>query len=129
MCSGEFIPGAYFLEKTMKISEETIDHVLKFTKDRDWTQFHNPKDLAISLSLEASELLELFQWLESEDAVRKNRDKMRDELADGIVYAIDMAEALGFDDLDSLIMDKMAKNAAKYPIEKAKGNSKKYNEL
>ena len=129
MCSGEFIPGAYFLENTMKISEETIDHVLKFTKDRDWTQFHNPKDLAISLSLEASELLALFQWLESEDAVRKNRDKMRDELADVIVYAIDMAEALGFDDLDSLIMDKMAKNAAKYPIEKAKGNSRKYNEL
>ena len=113
----------------MKISEETIDHVLKFTKDRDWTQFHNPKDLAISLSLEASELLELFQWLESEDAVRKNRDKMREELADVIVYAIDMAEALGFDDQDSLIMDKMAKNAAKYPIEKAKGNSRKYNEL
>ena len=113
----------------MKISEETIDHVLKFTKDRDWTQFHNPKDLAISLSLEASELLELFQWLESEDAVRKNRDKMREELADVIVYAIDMAEALGFDDLDSPIMDKMAQNAAKYPIEKAKGNSTKYNEL
>ena len=113
----------------MKISEETIDHVLKFTKDRDWTQFHNPKDLAISLSLEASELLELFQWLEREDAVRKNRDKMRDELADVIVYAIDMAEALGFDDLASLIMDKLAKKAAKYPIEKAKGNSRKYNEL
>ena len=112
-----------------ELSQKTIQQVLQFRDDRNWKQFHNPKDLAISVSLEASELLELFQWLESEDAVRKNRDKMRDELADVIVYAIDMAEALGFDDLDSLIMDKMAKNAAKYPIEKAKGNSRKYNEL
>lgn len=113
----------------MDIKKETIDYVLSFSEERDWRQFHNPKDLALSLSLEASELLELFQWLGSEEAVKKNRDKMREELADILVYAIDFAEALGFEDLNSLIMDKMKKNAEKYPLEKAKGSNKKYNEL
>lgn len=113
----------------MDISKETIEKVLAFRDERDWKQYHNPKDLAISLSLEASELLELFQWKSSEEAVEKNRDKMKAELADVIVYAIDMAEALGFDDLNSLILDKMKENEAKYPVEKAKGSNKKYNEL
>ena len=113
----------------MEISKETIDYVLAFSRDRDWEQFHNPKDLALSLSLEASELLELFQWLDSDEAVKQNRDKMRDELADVIVYALDFANALGFEDLNSLIRDKMKKNEAKYPLEKAKGSNKKYTEL
>ncbi|MGN1189913.1 MAG: nucleotide pyrophosphohydrolase [Candidatus Ornithospirochaeta sp.] len=113
----------------MDISKETIDYVLSFSEERDWKQYHNPKDLALSLSLEAAELLELFQWLDSDDAVKKNRDKMREELADIIVYALDFAEALGFDDLNSLIMDKMKKNAEKYPVSKAKGSNKKYTEL
>ena len=113
----------------MDISKETIDYVLSFSEERDWKQFHNPKDLALSLSLEASELLELFQWLSSDEAVKKNRDKMREELADIIVYALDFAEALGFDDLNSLIMDKMKKNAEKYPLSKSKGSNKKYTEL
>ncbi|MCI7606422.1 MAG: nucleotide pyrophosphohydrolase [Spirochaetales bacterium] len=113
----------------MDISKETIDYVLSFSEERDWKQYHNPKDLALSLSLEAAELLELFQWLDSDEAVKKNRDKMREELADIIVYALDFAEALGFDDLNSLIMDKMKKNAEKYPVSKAKGSNKKYTEL
>ena len=113
----------------MEISKETIDYVLAFSRDRDWEQFHNPKDLALSLSLEASELLELFQWLDSDEAVKRNRDKMREELADVIVYALDFANALGFEDLNSLIMDNMKKNEAKYPLEKAKGSNKKYTEL
>lgn len=113
----------------MEISKETIDYVLAFSRDRDWEQFHNPKDLALSLSLEASELLELFQWLDSDEAVKRNRDKMREELADVIVYALDFANALGFEDLNFLIMDKMKKNEAKYPLEKAKGSNKKYTEL
>ena len=113
----------------MEISKETIDYVLAFSRDRDWEQFQNPKDLALSLSLEASELLELFQWLDSDEAVKQNRDKMREELADVIVYALDFANALGFEDLNSLIMDKMKKNEAKYPLEKAKGSNKKYTEL
>lgn len=113
----------------MDISKETVDFVLAFSEERDWKQFHNPKDLALSLSLEASELLELFQWLDSDKAVEKNRDKMREELADIIVYALDFAEALGFEDLNALILDKMKKNAEKYPLEKAKGSNKKYSEL
>lgn len=113
----------------MDISKETIDYVLSFSEERDWKQYHNPKDLALSLSLEAAELLELFQWLDSDEAVKKNSDKMREELADIIVYALDFAEALGFDDLNSLIMDKMKKNAEKYPVSKAKGSNKKYTEL
>ncbi len=113
----------------MDISKETIDYVLSFSEERDWKQYHNPKDLALSLSLEAAELLELFQWLDSDEAVKKNRDKMREELADIIVYALDFAEALDFDDLNSLIMDKMKKNAEKYPVSKAKGSNKKYTEL
>ena len=113
----------------MEISKETIDYVLAFSRDRDWEQFHNPKDLALSLSLESSELLELFQWLDSDEAVKRNRDKMREELADVIVYALDFANDLGFEDLNSLIMDKMKKNEAKYPLEKAKGSNKKYTEL
>ena len=113
----------------MEISKETIDYVLAFSRDRDWEQFHNPKDLALALSVEASGLLELCQWLDSDEAVKRNRDKMREELADVIVYALDFANALGFEDLNSLIMDKMKKNEAKYPLEKAKGSNKKYTEL
>ena len=105
------------------------EKIVAFRDARDWKQFHNPKDLALSLSLEASELLELFQWLSSDEAVKKNRDKMREELADVIVYAIDFADALGFDDLNALILDKMKKNGEKYPLSKSKGSSKKYTEL
>ena len=105
------------------------EEIVLFRDARNWKQFHNPKDLALSLSLEASELLELFQWLDSDEAVKRNRDKMREELADVIVYALDFANALGFEDLNSLIMDKMKKNEAKYPLEKAKGSNKKYTEL
>ncbi len=112
----------------MDITKETIDDCIAFVHERNWEQFHNPKDLALSLSLEASELLELFQWKSSEEAVEKNRDKMKDELADVIVYAIDFASVMGFD-LNKIIRDKMQKNRLKYPVEKAKGSNKKYDEL
>ncbi len=112
----------------MDIRKETIDNCLSFVEERNWRQFHNPKDLAISLSLEASELLELFQWNTSEEAVEKNREKMKDELADVIVYAIDFASVMGFD-LNEIINGKMKKNRAKYPVEKAKDCKKKYDEL
>ena len=79
----------------MDIKKETIDDCISFVHERNWEQFHNPKDLALSLSLEASELLELFQWKSSEEAVGRNREKMKDELADVIVYAIDFASVLG----------------------------------
>ncbi len=112
----------------MDIKKETIEECINFVKERNWEQFHNPKDLAISLSLEAAELLELFQWNTSDEAVEKNRDKMKDELADVIVYAIDFATVLGFD-LNEIILEKMAKNRLKYPVEKARGSKKKYDEL
>lgn len=112
----------------MDIKKETIDNCLSFVDERNWRQFHNPKDLAISLSLEASELLELFQWNTSEEAVEKNREKMKDELADVIVYAVDFASVMGFD-LNEIINEKMKKNRAKYPVEKAKDSKKKYDEL
>lgn len=112
----------------MDIRKETVDDCLAFVDERNWKQFHNPKDLALSLSLEASELLELFQWKTSEEAVEKNRDRMKEELADVIVYAIDFADVLGFD-LNEIITEKMRKNRLKYPVEKARNSSKKYNEL
>ena len=112
----------------MDIRKETVDDCMAFVEERNWKQFHNPKDLALSLSLEASELLELFQWKTSEEAVEKNREKMKDELADVIVYALDFADVLGFD-LNEIIRDKMKKNREKYPVEKARNSSNKYDEL
>ena len=106
-----------------------IDIILKelrqFNLDRDWDQFHNGKDLAIGLSVEASELLECFLWKDPKDA---NLDKIREELADVLNYAFQMADKYNLD-IKQIMMDKIQKNAAKYPVEKAKGSAKKYNEL
>ena len=113
----------------MNISNDTIERILNFSKERDWEQFHNPKDLAISLSLEASELLELFQWKNNEEAIEKGRERMMDEIADVLTYAIDFCSAMGFNDLNSLLLNKLKKNEEKYPIQLAKGSNKKYNEL
>lgn len=98
--------------------------VIKFRDERNWAQFHNPKDLAISLSIEASELLELFQWKSSEEAVGLNKEKIADELADVMVYALDLCHELGVDP-EQIIRNKMKKNGEKYPIEKAYGSNKK----
>ena len=103
---------------------ETIDRILKFTTDRDWDQFHSPANLAKSISIEANELLECFQWSDTDYKL----DDVKDELADVMVYCIDMLDKLGLD-ADEIINAKMDKNEAKYPAEKAKGNAKKYNEL
>lgn len=106
-----------------------IDIILKelrqFNIDRDWDQFHNGKDLAIGLSVEASELLECFLWKNPEDA---NLDKIREELADVLNYAFQMADKYNLD-IKQIMLDKIQKNAAKYPVEKAKGSAKKYTEL
>lgn len=110
------------------ISEQTIKLIINFIQDRDWDQFHDPKDLAISISLEAAELLELFQWSGSDLVVEKNREAMKEELADVMIYCIQMAKALDVN-LDEILQSKMAKNARKYPVEKAYGNAKKYTEL
>ncbi len=112
----------------MQISKETVNEVLKFRDDRDWKQFHDPKDLAISISLEASELLEIFQWSRDDVYCLDKIDKIKEELADVVNYCILMADACNLD-LDKIITDKIKLNAAKYPVDKAKGTSTKYNEL
>ena len=110
------------------LRDETIQRVLKFRDDRDWRQFHTPKDLAISMSLEAAELLELFQWSGADLECPGNRDKLREELADVLSYCILMADVCGLD-LDEIMNEKVTKNEAKYPVEKARGNAAKYTEL
>ena len=110
------------------LRDETIQRVLRFRDDRDWRQFHTPKDLAISMSLEAAELLEVFQWSGTDLECREKQDKLREELADVLSYCILMADICGFY-LDEIMNEKVSKNEAKYPVEKARGNAAKYTEL
>lgn len=110
------------------MTEETINQILKFRDDREWKQFHNPKDLAISISLEAAELLEAFQWSGSDVSGDTKIDKIKEELADVLIYCVHMANACDLD-LDQIVQDKLKKNNEKYPVEKAKGKSEKYTEL
>ena len=111
------------------MKQETIDMVLKFRDDRNWRQFHTPKDLAISMNLEAAELLEIFQWSGSDVTCDEAKlSKVREELADVLSYCILMADVCGLD-LDEIMNVKVDKNEAKYPVEKARGNAAKYTEL
>lgn len=99
--------------------------ILEFRDERDWEQFHNAKDLALALSIEASELNQLFLWKSAEDV---NIDKLKEELADVFNYAILLASKFDFD-IEQIILEKIARNSEKYPVEKSKGSAKKYNEL
>lgn len=111
------------------LRDETIQRVLQFRDERDWRQFHTPKDLAISMSLEAAELLEIFQWSGSETGCDEAQTaKLREELADVLSYCILMADVCGLD-LDEIMNEKVTKNEAKYPVEKAWGSAAKYTEL
>lgn len=110
------------------ISKETVELVKRFRDERDWRQFHNPKDLAISLSLEASELLEIFQWSADDLECYSKMDKIRDELADVLCYAILFADRCDLD-MDEIVREKMRKNAEKYPVSTAYGSKAKYTEL
>ena len=110
------------------MTQGTINQVLKFRDDRNWKQFHNPKDLALSISLEAAELLEVFQWSGSDTVCESKKDKIREELADVLNYCILMADVCGLD-MDEIVQEKIKRNNAKYPVEKAKDSSKKYDEL
>lgn len=109
--------------------KELQNKVIEFTK-RDWGQYHNPKDLALSISLEAAELLEIFQWkdagqvegLKTDETARK---RVKEELGDILIYALTLAHEFGFDPAD-VIPDKMRMNKDKYPVEKVKGRSDKY---
>lgn len=105
--------------------EQIIDALRVFNQERDWDQFHNGKDLAIGLSVEASELLECFLWKKPEDVPI---DKIREELADVLNYAFQMADKYDLD-IKQIMLDKIQRNARKYPVEKAKGSAKKYDEL
>jgi NTP pyrophosphatase (non-canonical NTP hydrolase) len=107
------------------MDKDLISRIIKFRDDRDWKQFHNPKDLAIAINVEAGELLESFLWKKSYDA---NSDKISEELADVIIYAVLMSDVCGFD-LCEIVSSKLDKNTIKYPIDKSKGSSKKYTEL
>lgn len=103
---------------------ETLARILKFTEDRDWDQFHTPANLAKSISIEANELLECFQWNDE----NYDLEAVKEELADVIVYCVDMLEKLHLD-VDEIVNAKMTKNEAKYPVEKARGVSTKYTNL
>ena len=106
------------------MKKETIDRIRKFSEDRDWDQFHSPANLAKSISIEANELLECFQW----DEEHFDLEEVKEELADVLVYCRNMLDKLELDE-DEIVNAKMAKNEAKYPIEKAKGKADKYNKL
>lgn len=102
-----------------------LSELRRFNAERDWDQFHNGKDLAIGLSVEASELLEVFLWKDPESV---NLDKIREELADVLNYAFQMADKYHLN-IKEIMLEKIHRNAEKYPVEKAKGSAKKYNEL
>ena len=106
------------------MKQQTIDRIRKFTEDRDWDQFHSPANLAKSISIEANELLECFQWSDTD----YNIARVREELADVLVYCRNMLDKLELDE-DEIVNEKMGQNEAKYPVEKAKGKSDKYNKL
>ena len=103
--------------------EEVKAAVVKFTKDRDWDQFHSPANLAKSIAIESGELLECFQWNDNYD-----KKEVCKELADVVNYAILLADKLGVS-LEDIVMEKLEENSKKYPVDKSKGNSKKYTEL
>lgn len=109
----------------MKDIEEILQALLKFRNERDWEQFHNPKDLALAINIESAELLELYLWKKADEA---NTNKVREELADIFSFAFLLAEKYGFD-VKEIILEKIKANGEKYPLAKAKGIAKKYDEL
>ena len=108
--------------------EELMKGIIQFRDERNWAQFHNPKDLAISLSLEASELLELFQWKGNEEVIDKKKAELSEEIADILMYSYILCYELRLDPMQ-IVKDKLKRNSEKYPIDKAYGSSKKYTEL
>ena len=106
------------------MNQNTINRVRKFTEDRDWDQFHTPANLAKSISIEANELLECFQWSDTDYDI----EHVKEELADVLVYCRNMLDKLGLDE-DEIVNSKMDQNEAKYPVEKARGSAAKYDQL
>lgn len=112
------------MDKYRKVIEELI----QFRNERDWEQFHDSKNLALAISIEASELNELFLWKKDTEVENINPEKLKEELADVLSFAFLLAEKHNLDIFD-IVSEKIKKNALKYPVEKAKGTAKKYNEL
>ena len=112
------------MERKKRMKRDTVDRINRFSADRDWDQFHSPANLAKSISIEANELLECFQWSDTDYDI----EHVKEELADVIVYCVDMVEKLGLD-VDEIVNSKMDRNEAKYPVEKAKGSAVKYDKL
>lgn len=102
--------------------------IRKFIQERDWEQFHSPKNLAMALSIEAAEIMEHFQWKTTDESRQLDEEtfnEVKDEIGDTFVYLLRLCDELGIDPLQAA-HDKMVKNAEKYPVEKARGNAKKY---
>ena len=106
------------------MTEQTIARIRKFVSDRDWSQYHTPANLAKSISIEANELLECFQWSDND----YNLQHVKEELADVLVYCRDLLDVLNLDE-DEIVNMKMDMNEAKYPVEKSKGSNKKYTDF
>ncbi|ELH0986122.1 nucleotide pyrophosphohydrolase [Staphylococcus pseudintermedius] len=112
----------------MSETKEILKAINQFRDERNWRQFHNEKDLSLSISLEAAELLELFQWKTSEEVVDSQQERLAEELADVLIYSYMLADNLDFN-INEIIRKKLEKNTEKYPIEKSKDNRTKYNDL
>jgi len=111
--------------------QDTLAKIRQFRDERDWKQFHDPKNLAVSISIEAAELLELFQWMTGPEATRfaaDNRERVSEEIADVAIYLFELADITGID-LAQAIDAKLEKNARKYPVEKSRGVWTKYTDL
>lgn len=106
------------------MKDKVVERILRFTEERDWKQFHTPENLAKSISIEAGELLECFQW----DPEHFKKEAVCEELADVVNYCVLLADSLNVD-LDEIVLKKIEQNEKKYPVEKAKGTAKKYTEL
>lgn len=111
--------------------EHILEKIRKFRDDRDWMQFHDPKNMAVSIAIEAAELMQEFQWKskkEVEEYIEQHKIKVQDEIADIAMYLFELADNLNID-LLAAMEEKLQKNIKKYPVDKAKGNAKKYTEL
>jgi dCTP diphosphatase len=118
------------MEREMLSIEQLTDTIRQFAEERDWDQFHSPKNLSMALAVETSEIMEIFQWLTEEQSKNLPEEKMaelKDELADVTIYLIRLADKLGID-LLSVAEAKIARNKEKYPADKVRGSAKKYNE-
>lgn len=119
-------------DDTTKLTE-LKNRIQQFIDERDWGKYHNPKDVAVSISIEAAELLELFQWVNDSEIAKvlddpSKLERLKEELADVIIYCLDLARILRID-VSEAVIEKIEKNAAKYPVEKVKGEYRKYTEL